>query len=148
MVQNVHGDDAIEMTSGQSPRQFGDWQKFNVSNHVRSFWGRCLKRHSRDCIFATRDSKKCPGESQLAATQLQDGLPRQEMDSVTEGLCSPEQPIVDYRIVFPPVLVPVSLTDCQTRDQRIVWRKQRRRRWNLQTRSGILHFKHLSSALR
>src|SRR6478609_2291120 len=69
------------------------------------------------------------------------------MDSVTERLCSPEQPIVDYRIVFPPVLVPVSLTDCQTQDERIVCRKQRRR-WNLQTRSGILHFKHLSCALR
>jgi hypothetical protein len=67
--------------------------------------------------FLGARQQKCPREAEPAAAEFEDSLARQQMDSVSERLCSPEKAILYNRISFSPVVIAVSFAKLENRDK-------------------------------
>jgi hypothetical protein len=66
------------------------------------------------------------------------------VDSVPEGLCAPEQSVVNNWIVFPPVIVAISFSNRKRRKERMVFAHQGKGmafEWSRIAHSKIFHFR-------
>ena len=106
--------------------QIGKLQQFYLCASFGEVWTRVLKSDSSDGILTPRDLEKGLGKMKLATAKLKNRLSGKKVHGVPEGLRAPKQPILNYRIVFSPVLVPVSFTDRQARYKRVVCLEQSR----------------------
>ena len=82
---------------------------------------RRLEGQCGDGILSSRDLEERAGKSQVPATEFKDTLAGQEMNGVAECLSAPQQPIIKYRIVLPPILVTILFAHGQITNQRLIY---------------------------
>src|SRR5687768_8022072 len=83
-IQEIHSDDKVKPSTLQASGQRGNGEKRDLRRQIGSLHLPGRECSGSDRIFASRDPHELSGKNTLAAAQLKNGLPREEMHHVTE----------------------------------------------------------------